>query len=42
MSGLTQTHLYVRQINSIRFHFIGTIELIIYLEFFKIDLKLRF
>ena len=42
MSGPTQAHLYVTQINSTRFHFIETIELIMYLEFLKTDLKLRF
>ena len=42
MPGPTQVHLYVTQINSTIFHFIGTIELIMYLEFLKIDLKLRF
>ena len=39
MSSLIQSHLFVTQINSIRFYFIGTIELITYLEFLKIDLK---
>ena len=42
MSSPTQIHLYVAQINSIRLYFIGTIELIICLEFLKTDLKLRF
>ena len=37
-----QARLYVTQINSTRFHFIGTIELIMCLEFLEIDLKLRF
>ena len=40
MSGPTQTHLYITQINSTRSHFIGTIELITCLEFLKTDLKL--
>ena len=42
MSGPTQAHLYVTQINSTRSHFIGTIELITCLEFLKTDLKLKF
>ena len=42
MSGLTQVHLYVTQINSTRFYVIGTIELIKCLKFLKIDLKLTF
>ena len=42
MSGPTQTHLYVTQINSTRSHFIGTIELITCLEFLKNNLKLKF
>ena len=42
MSGLTQTHLYVIQINSLRFHFIGIVELIMCLECLKIGLKLKF
>ena len=37
MSGPTQA-----QINSTRSHFIGTIELIMCLEFLKTDLKLKF
>ena len=39
MSGLIQTHLFVTQINSTRFHFIGTIELITCLTFLKTNLK---
>ena len=35
MSGPTQAHLYVTQINSIRSHFIGTIELITCVEIFE-------
>ena len=42
ISGSTQAHLYVTQINSTRSHFIGTIELITCLEFLKTDLKLKF
>ena len=42
MSGPTQAHLYVTQINSTRSHFIGTIELITCLEFLKTNLKLKF
>ena len=42
MSGLTRAHLYVTQINSIKFHFIGTIELIMCLKFLKTNLKLKF
>ena len=42
MSGTTKVHLYVTQISSTRFHFIETVELIVCLEFLKIDLKLRF
>ena len=42
MSGTTKSHLYVTSINSTRFNFIGTIELIMRLEFSKTDLKLRF
>ena len=42
MSGPTPTHLYVTQINSTRFHFIGTIELIMCLKFLKTDLKWKF
>ena len=42
MSGPTQTHLYVTQINFTRSHFIGTIKLITCLEFLKIDLKFKF
>ena len=42
MSGPIKAHLYVTQINSTRSHFIGTIELIMCLEFLKTDLKLRF
>ena len=42
MSGSTQAHLYVTQISSTRSHFIGTIELIMCLEFLKTDLKLKF
>ena len=41
MSGPTQAHLYVTQINFSRFHFIGIVELIMYLECLKIDLKLK-
>ena len=39
MSGLTQAYLSVTQINSTRFHFIGTIELIMCLDFLKTDIK---
>ena len=39
MSGPTKTHLYVTLIKSTRFKFIGTIKLIMYLKFFKTDLK---
>ena len=39
MPGLTRAHLYVTIINSTRFHFIGTIELIMGLKFLKTDLK---
>ena len=42
MSGPTRTHLYVTQINSIRFNFIGTIELIMCLKILKTDLKWKF
>ena len=42
LSSPTQAHLYVTQINSTRSHFIGTIELIMCLEFLKTDLKLKF
>ena len=42
MSGPTQAHLYVTQINSTRSHFIGTMELITCLESLKTDLKLKF
>ena len=39
MSGSTQIYLSVTQINSTRFHFIGTIELIMCLDFLKFDFK---
>ena len=39
MLGPTRAHLYVTQINSQIFHFIGIIELIICLEFLKTNLK---
>ena len=39
MSSPTRAHLYFTQINS---HFIGTIELIMYLKFLKIDFKWKF
>ena len=42
MSGPTQAHLYVTQINSPRFHFIGIIELTVCLRFLKTGLKLKF
>ena len=48
MSGPIQAHLYVKQINSSRFYFIGIVKLIICLEYLKIEilkiesLKLRF
>ena len=41
MSSLTQAHLYVTQINFPRFHFIGIVELIMYLECLKTDVKLK-
>ena len=42
MLSSTQAHLYVTQINSQRFHFIGIIELIVCLRFLKAGLKLKF
>ena len=42
MSGPTETHLYVTQINSPRFNFIGIVELTMYLKFLKTGLKLKF
>ena len=39
ISGPTQAHLFVTQINSTRFRFIGIIELIRCLKFLKTDLK---
>ena len=42
MSSHPQTHLYIIQINSIRFNFIGIVELIMCLKFLKTDLKLDF
>ena len=39
MSSPTRAHLYVTQINSTRFHFIGTIELIMCLKYLKTDWK---
>ena len=42
MSDPTQAHLYVTQINSIRSHFIGIIELIKCLKFLKTNLKFKF
>ena len=37
MLSSTRVHLYVTQINSTRFDFIGTIELIMCLKFLKIE-----
>ena len=42
MSSPTRAHLYVTIINSTKFHFIGTIELIMCLKFLKTDLKWKF
>ena len=42
MSGPAQTHLYVTQINSPRFHCIGIVELTVCLKFLKTGLKLKF
>ena len=42
MSDPTQAHLYVTQINSIIFHFIRIVELIMCLECLKTHLKLKF
>ena len=41
MSGPAQAHLYVTQINSSRFHFIGIVELTVCLKFLKTDFKLK-
>ena len=41
MSGPAQAHLYVTQINSSRFHFIGIVELTVCLKFLKTNLKLK-
>ena len=40
MSGPTRDNLYITQINSPRFHFIGIVELIMCLECLKTSLKL--
>ena len=42
MSIPTRTHLYITQINSTIFYFIGIFELIMCLKFLKTDLKLKF
>ena len=42
MLSPTQAHLSVTQINSTRFHLIGTVELIMCLKCLKTDLKLKF
>ena len=42
MSDPTQAHLYVTQINSQRFNFMGIVELTVYLRFLKTGLKLKF
>ena len=41
MSGPTQAHLYVTEINSLKFHFIGIVELIKCFECLKTGLKLK-
>ena len=41
MSCPTQAHLYVTQIKSPRFHFIGIVELIICLKCLKTSLKIE-
>ena len=42
MSVTTQAHLYVKQINSPTFNFIGIVELIMFLKCLKTGLKLKF
>ena len=41
MSGPTQAHLYVTQINSPRFHFIGIVELTVCLRFLKTGFEIE-
>ena len=39
--SLTKTHLFSTRINSINFHFIGIIELIVYLKILKLGFHLK-